>query len=416
MRPVKLSTSEPTQGDLRPSPWRRAKTALGALAVVRGERDLFVACRFLGSAPQATAYRRFAASTPPLSHRSLPDNAATTMTTKRFAILTAIALLSAYLASGLTIIQPDEVGVARRFGAVLPDPWEPGLHWGLPWGIDRVDRVKPQQARTIRVGAASREVAPLLNAPEPADDDFLSGDLNLVTAECLVQYRARDVTAYLFRSRDVELALKALSRWALVRALAERTIDELLTTGRAEVAARLGGSIQALADQQGLGVSIVAVRLGRLAPPAAVAPAFADAARARSDRRQAGTRALEYRDRSQSLGQGQAREIADAAAGRFDRIVQPARGEAERFAKVLAEARKSAGSYERRMFLETVAELLPRFRRTVVVAPGQNLDISVLMEDELIRADGVAKSREPGRPGPVEPEPKLAPGAREVPE
>jgi membrane protease subunit HflK len=81
---------------------------------------------------------------------------------------------------------------------------------------------------------------------------------------------------------------------------------------------------------------------------------------------------------------------------------------------VLAEARKSSGAYERRLFLETIAELLPRFRRTVVVAPGQDLDISLLMEDESIRPDG-ARSREPARAGPVEPEPFTAPGAREAP-
>jgi modulator of FtsH protease HflK len=255
----------------------------------------------------------------------------------------------------------------------------------------------------------------MLHAPNPSADDFLTGDLNLVTAECLVQYRARDVMKYLFRTRDVETALKALSQSALAQRLAERGIDELLTTGRAEVAARLGGSIQRLADEQGLGVSIVAIRLGRLAPPAAVAPAFADADRARSDRRQARIRALEYRDRSQSLAQGQAREIADAAAGRHDRIVQPARGQAERFSRVLAEARKSAGSYEQRLFLETLAELLPRFRRTVVVAAGQELDISLLVEDEPIRAEG-AGSREPNRAPRAQPDSKSAPGLSEVPE
>jgi membrane protease subunit HflK len=247
--------------------------------------------------------------------------------------------------------------------------------------------VKPKQVRTLSVGAASLHDAPLLRPPDPAVDDFLTGDLNLVTAECLVQYRARDVVKYLFRTRDIESALRQLARGALARALALRGIDELLTTGRAEVAAGVSRSIQTLADEQDLGVSIVAVRLGRLAPPAAVAPAFADAARARSDRRQAVTRALEYRDRTQSMAQGLVREIADAAAGRHDRIVEPARGEAERFSRVLAEARKSIASYEHRMFLETIAGLLPRFRRTVVVATGQDLDVSVFLEEDAKGAD-----------------------------
>jgi membrane protease subunit HflK len=316
-----------------------------------------------------------------------------------------------YLASGITIVQPDEVGVVRRCGAVLREPWEPGLHWGLPWGIDRIERIQVSQTRTMAVGAPGPGAAPLARAPDSRADDFLTGDLNLVTAEAVVQYRVRDPVAYLLRAKDVEASLRALSEWALTRALARRGIDELLTTGRAEVAEGLSRAIQSLSDAEGLGVVIVAVRLGRVAPPAAVAPAFADAARARSDRRQAITRAEEYRDRSQSEGRGQAREIADAAAGQVDRLVEPARGEAERFTRLLAEAHKAPGSFRRRLFLETIAELLPRFRRKVVVPAGQDLDLS-LFEDEPapVAAPGTdsGPGRIPRRSGP----PVETPGGR----
>ena len=297
-----------------------------------------------------------------------------------------VLAVTSYAATGVTALQPDEVGIVRRFGAVRHEPWEPGLHWGLPWGMDQVDRIKVNQTRTIAVGATGQTAAPLLRAPDPVSDDFLTGDLNLVTAEALVQYRVRDPAAYLFRTTGVEETLAAIAEWQMTRALANRGIDELLTTGRAEVALGLTRAIQAMADQDGLGVSIVAIRLGRVVPPTAVAPAFADAARARSDRRQAITRAEEYRDRTRSEARGQAREIADLAAGRFDRLVQPARGEAARFTQVLAEARKDAGAFRQRLLLETLAELLPRFRRTVVVPPGQDLDITLFDDEAPARA------------------------------
>jgi membrane protease subunit HflK len=285
--------------------------------------------------------------------------------------------LAGYLASGLTILQPDELGIVRRFGAVLAEPWEPGLHWGLPWGIDRIDRIKINQTRTVAVGASSPTQAPLLRAPDPAVDDFLTGDLNVVTAEALVQYRVRDPVAYLFRSRNLQESLSAMAEWGLTGALVSRGVDELLTTGRTEVADGLTRVIQAHADHEGLGISILAIRLGRVVPPSAVAPAFADAARARSDRRQATTRAEEYRDRTRSAARGQAREIADAAAGRFDRLVEPARGEAARFTQVLAEAQRAPGAFRQRLYLEMLAEILPRFRRSVVVPAGQDLDITL---------------------------------------
>jgi modulator of FtsH protease HflK len=292
-----------------------------------------------------------------------------------------VLVATLYLATGVTAVQPDEVGIVRRFGAVQREPWEPGLHWGLPWGMDRVDRIKLNQTRTLAVGATGATAAPLSRAPDPGVDDFLTGDLNLVTAEALVQYRVLDPSAYLFGTTNIEGTLSAISEWAMTRALANRGIDELLTTSRAEVALGLMAAIQAMVDQQELGIRIVAIRLGRVVPPAAVAPAFADAARARSDRRQVITRAEEYRDRAQSEARGQAREIADLAAGRVDRLVQPARGEAARFTNVLAEARKNPGPFRQRLLLETLAELLPRFRRTVVVPPGQDLDISLFGDE-----------------------------------
>ncbi len=296
------------------------------------------------------------------------------------------AVLLAYLATGLVVVSQDESGVVRRFGAVLAEPWGPGLHWGMPWGIDQVDRVKSGQTRTLALGARGLQVAPLARSPDPGGDDFLTGDLNLVTVEAIVQYRVSDPSRFLFATRSVEASLTAAAESALMRAMAERGIDEVLTSGRAEVADRVGKALQDEVDLQGLGVSIRAVRLGRVSPPSAVAPAFADADRARSDRRRAVVGAEEYRDRARADARGQAGEVADRAAAAFDRRVQVARGEAERYTKVLAEARKAPEATRRRLYLDALAELLPRFRRKVIVEPGKDLDLS-LFADEAAREE-----------------------------
>ena len=85
---------------------------------------------------------------------------------RRAALITGFVLaVTFYLATGVTAVQPDEVGIVRRFGAVQREPWEPGLHWGLPWGMDRVDRIKLNQTRTLAVGAAAATAAPLRALP-----------------------------------------------------------------------------------------------------------------------------------------------------------------------------------------------------------------------------------------------------------
>jgi membrane protease subunit HflK len=295
--------------------------------------------------------------------------------------LLALILVAVYMLSGVAVIQPDEVGVVRRFGAVLAEPWPPGLHVGLPWPLDRLDRVKTGQTRTLTVGAAGPTAAPLSKAPDPAADDVLTGDLNLVTAQAILQYRVTDPAAFLFTTASNDHALTIATESALARALAGRSIDDVLTTGRAAVADRISRSVQEQADRLRLGVSVRAVRLGKVAPPVAVAPSFADAARARSDARQAVTAAEEYRDRALADASGRAREIADRAAAKHDRAVEVAHGEADRFASVLAEARKDLAATRRRLYLETIAGLVPRFGRTIVIATGQAIDLSLFGEE-----------------------------------
>ncbi|MGE3819659.1 MAG: FtsH protease activity modulator HflK [Isosphaeraceae bacterium] len=291
----------------------------------------------------------------------------------------------AYGSSGLIVVRQDEIGVVRRLGAVTAEPYEPGLHLGLPWGLERVDRVKVDQARTFAVGARDAQAPPLSTAPNPSTDDFLTGDLNLVSAQAVVQFRIKNRTRapidYLFQSRSSDAALADLAEGALATALAGRSIDDVLTTGRADVADRLRRTLQEQADAQNLGVTIVAVRLGRVAPPDAVAPAFADAARAKSDKRQAMTRAEEYRDRNLAEARGLARETVDRAQGRHEELVQSAKGAADRFAKLLAEVQKNPMAARRRLYLDALAELLPRFARKVVVPAGRDVDLTLFAEE-----------------------------------
>ena len=106
---------------------------------------------------------------------------------KTLKVVAALAVL-AYLASGLYFVQPDEQTVVRRFGKVVGQPREPGAHFGLPWGLDRVDRVKPREAKRVTVG--------LPQVPDGAlgtgAAQFLTGDRNLVNVQATVQYTISD--------------------------------------------------------------------------------------------------------------------------------------------------------------------------------------------------------------------------------
>lgn len=311
-----------------------------------------------------------------------------------------LGLLLLYLATGLTVVQQDEVGVVRRFGAVLSDPWGPGLHWALPWGFDRVDRVKIRQTRSLAVGASPLTQAPLTRSPDPANDDFLTGDLNLVTVQATLQYRVVDAARYLFSAASIDEALRLATESALAQAVAGRGVDVLLTTARADLAVQVERAVREVAMKEGLGISVRAVRLGRLTPPSAVAAAFADADRARSDRRQTVTQALEYRDGARADASSQAQEIADRALARQQRTEELARGEADRFRRVLAEVQKDPDAVRRRLYLEALGELLPRFANKVVVQPGKDVDLSLFATGTSSAGPASASETAPAAPSP----------------
>ena len=168
----------------------------------------------------------------------------------------------------------------------------------------------------------------------------------------------------------------------MTRTLAERGIDDLLTVGRAEAADQVARDVQDTADREGLGVSVRAVRLGQVAPPVPVAPAFADAAAPGATSGRPITLAEEYRDRAEADARGRVQEIADRATALNDRLAQEARGDADRFTKILAEARKQPAATRQRLYLETMAEILPRLGRKMIVQKGQDLDLSLFTDQE----------------------------------
>ncbi len=288
------------------------------------------------------------------------------MTARRVSIILG-SVVVAYLATGIVVIPRDEVGVVRRFGQTLQGTWPPGAHYGLPWGIDRVDRLDLDRERSLTVGSLTGE-----------SEDYLTGDLNLVRVRARVHYRVASPGDFLFGSASAADALAAIAESSLTRIVAARRGDELLSAGRIEAADRMRREIQGVAESQGLGLSVHEVRLVSVAPIEAVAPAFAEAGRAIAERRQALNRAESYRVETLADARSRVRETVNRASGRVEGLLQMARGEAERFETLAREVAKNPGPSRQKLYRDAMAEILPKFERIYVVAPGEDVDLNVL--------------------------------------
>lgn len=296
--------------------------------------------------------------------------------------LALIAAAVAYAATGVYTVAPDERALVRRFGRVVEVQSEPGLHFGLPWGLDRVDRVKPSETKAVTIGAAAPADRVLSAMPTDAAAQFLTGDQNLVNVQATVQYTIRTTPdgakSYLFGSADPMKVISRAAESALSATLADQSIDVVLTTGKSVLADHVRDRLQEQLDGYGFGVEVRSVSLIELAPPPNVAEAFTRAASARSDRERLILESRTYANARIATATSEARESLDRATAERDRGVDLARSQADRFKKLLYEYQKAPELTATRLYLETMAEILPKFRSKVVIDKGQGVDVTIM--------------------------------------
>ena len=293
-----------------------------------------------------------------------------------FALL--FVALAAYLATGVYFVQPDEQAIVRRFGAVLGSAREPGAHFGLPWSWDRIDRIKPREIKRVTLGPAvvARDAVGATAA------QFLTGDRNLVNFRATLQYTIKDPRQYLFHTAEVDRLVALGGEAALCELLAGRPVDWALTQGKQELAVRVAEETQAVADRYELGITIRSVDLGAVEPPPEVADAFDKVVSAQREREQAINQAHSYANRTTAQANGAAQQSLDEAHAYQNRRVRQAQGDAQRFESLLAEYQRSPSLTASRLYLDTMAGVLPKFRAKLIVDSGSPVDVSILREEK----------------------------------
>jgi membrane protease subunit HflK len=281
------------------------------------------------------------------------------------------------VATGWVEVAPGEVVVVRRLGRVVPAPWLPGPHLGWPLGLDRRVRVRTDEVRRLEVGLAGTPGP----EDEPGAGEYLTGDLNLLRARGVVQYRVADPVAFVLRSAEVEPLMLRLTESSLARALSRRGIDAALRLDRAAIAGDVADDLARSIAARRLGVAVLGVSLTDARPPGEVAPDFAAAQAAQSERDRRVNEAKTYAATTRAVAQSQAQARTDRARAQADRTVVLARSGAGRFLALLAEVDRARPLTIRRLYLDTLRDLWPRVRRKLVLTPEEPIDLSILGVD-----------------------------------
>jgi membrane protease subunit HflK len=278
--------------------------------------------------------------------------------------LAALAV-AAYVLSGVYMVRTDEVGVLRRFGRAADPAVQPGLHYRIPWPVDKVDKVKVNETKRVTIGFQMPDQV-LRRAANPALSQFLTGDENLMNLQAVVQFSVGDPSRFLFRATDPSETVRMAAESAMMDAVARTTVDELWTTGQVRLAAKVHEGTQKLLLAYDMGIQVRAVNLQSIAPPQEVSEAFHDVASARQEREKIQHEAEAYMSEAVLRAQGEAKKLlSDAEALRHEKINQ-ATGDRDRFAKMHAEYERAKSVTATRLYIEAMEEILPRLQKVIV--------------------------------------------------
>lgn len=295
---------------------------------------------------------------------------------KRLSLLLIFALL-AYAATGLYFVQPDERAVVRRFGRALEPHSEPGPHFGLPWGMDQIDRFKPREIKLVTLG-------PLSLGGEATGANvaqFLTGDRNLVNVRATVQYSIQEPLRYLYHTTKLDRLVSQAGEAALTQVLSREPVDRALTRGKQDLGVLVRNQLQAFADCSQLGIAIRSVDIGSVQPPPEVAEAFDSVISALRQRDQQIYQSQSYANRTLAEAQAAAQRLRDEGQGYRDKTLRQAEGEANRFEQLLAEYRRAPALTARRLYLEVMAETLPKFRAKLILDSHSAIDLSIIGQE-----------------------------------
>ncbi len=280
-----------------------------------------------------------------------------------------------WLASGIYIVGPAEVGVVRQFGKFVSQT-DPGLKYRLPWPIQSHNVVNVLAVRRAEIGfrTVERPGRPADHRRMPLESLMLTGDRNIADVQVLVLYQVKDAPAYLFRAEGPEEALRANTEVALRSVIGNMDIDHAMTEGRPDVEAGTWEFLQSLLDAHQTGLHVVRVELQVVDPPEEVREAFYDVVRAKADKERFQREAEGYaRDRVPRARGEAAAKIHAATAFRDERIAL-AEGDTARFLKIFREYQMAPAVTRQRLYLETIERVLAGTEKIIIdPAVGGNL-------------------------------------------
>ncbi|MCJ7612042.1 MAG: FtsH protease activity modulator HflK [Candidatus Aminicenantes bacterium] len=285
-------------------------------------------------------------------------------------------------------ISPEEIGVIQRFGRYVRTA-DPGLHFKLPLGIERLTKVPVQ--RQLKMEFGFRTVKPGINTeyrvtPETLEESvMLTGDLNVAVVEWIVQYKIKDAYKYLFKMRNADETFRDMNEAVVRNLVGNHSVDEILTVGRVAIANGAKEELQKMCDRYEIGIGINQLLFQDINPPDLVKPSFNEVNQALQEKERKINEAWSEYNQEIPKASGEAEQTIRGAEGYATERINNSQGDASRFRAVYAEYAKAPLVTRRRLFLEAINDVLPKIQKKIIIDQQQKNMIPLLNLGEEVK-------------------------------
>jgi membrane protease subunit HflK len=285
-------------------------------------------------------------------------------------------------------VSPEELGVILRFGKFTRTA-DPGLHFKMPLGIEKLTRVPMQRQlklefgfRTTRPGVRSEYRI----TPETAKEAvMLTGDLNVVVVEWIVQYKIKDAYNFLFKLRNVEDTFRFMNEAVVTKIVGDNSVDEVLTIGRARIASQAKEELQLLCDLYEIGIDVNQLIFQDVNPPDLVKPSFNEVNESLQEKERKINEAWSDYNQEIPRASGEAEQVIRGAEGYATERVNRSQGDAALFTSVYKEYARAPLVTRKRLYLETINEVLLKIKKKIILDEKQRNFLPLLNLGEEVK-------------------------------
>lgn len=288
-------------------------------------------------------------------------------------IILIIVALGIWLATGIYKVGPDEEGVVVRFGKYV-ETTKSGLHYHLPTPFESVFTPKITKVNEIEIGGTSRNTVGRRSSLQiHKERQMLTGDENIIDVGFSIFWRISDSKDFLFNLQQREVSIKSVAESAMREVVAKSKVQDIMTSRRNSIELEVKDIIQQVLNGYQAGVEITQIKMNEVAPPIQVQEAFKDVQKAEADHDKTISLALQRQNAIVPQARGRAEQKIQEAEAYKAKVIAEAVGQASRFTSVLKEYQKAKEVTRRRLYLETMEEVLGGANKTIIDSKGSGV-------------------------------------------